>query len=153
MRNSNNFRKKSDSMSFREEGKAALATILKNKKDISKIEGSIYSANDNEKPYKLAIYQAISDLTGKETVKEVVSNIQKGRTGWKHPSFSEMAKRIDEQNSFIENPFEVEEGVHTCQRCNSKRVFSYNKQCRGGDEGTSVFCECVACHCKWTERG
>ena len=153
MRNSNNFRKKSDSMSFREEGKAALATILKNKKDIGKIERAIYSTDQKEKSYKLAIYQVISDLTEKKTVKEVLNNIQQGKTGWKHPSFCEMAKRIDEQNGFIENPFEVEEGVHTCQKCNSKRVFSYNKQCRGGDEGTSVFCECVACHCKWTERG
>ena len=144
-------------MSFRTQGVAALATVLNNKKNISILERAIYDevavGRDTEDDYKCAIYQILSDVQAGKPIKVIYRNIKNGKIGWKHHSFDVMAQRIAEQNEFIENPFEVEEGVHTCQKCGSKRVFSYNRQVRGGDEGTGVFCECVACHCKWQERG
>ncbi len=146
-------------MSFRSQGKAALATILNNKKNIIILERSVYetvvakNSDIIEDAYKDAIYQIVFDIQNKMSIKEIYRQIRAGMIGWKHHSFYNMCLRIAEQNEFIENPFEVEEGVHTCRKCGSRRVFSYNRQVRGGDEGTGVFCECAACHCKWQERG
>ena len=144
-------------MSFRTQGVDALTNVLSNKKNITILERAIYEAvneaQDLEEDYKWGIYQILSDLQEQKSIKEIYRSIRKGELGWKHNSFLSMSQRIQEQNEFIENPFEVEEGVHTCRKCGSKRVFSYNRQVRGGDEGTGVFCECVACHCKWQEQG
>ena len=131
-------------MSFRTQGVAALATVLNNKKNIEILERALYDevavGRDTEDDYKCAIYQILSDVQAGNPIKVIYRNIKNGKIGWKHHSFDAMARRIAEQNEFIENPFEVEEGVHTCQKCGSKRVFSYNRQVRGGDEGTGVFC-------------
>tara|TARA_B100001059_G_scaffold223566_1_gene248669 strand:- start:16446 stop:16886 length:441 start_codon:yes stop_codon:yes gene_type:complete len=140
-------------MSFRTLGTAALATVLTNNKNISILERAVYEKVAIEEEYKWVIYQVLSDIQSHKSIKEIYRSIKAGKMGWEHHSFSAMAQKIAEQNEFIENPFEVEEGVHTCRKCGSKRVFSYNRQVRGSDEGTGVFCECVACHCKWQERG
>ena len=57
-----------------------------------------------------------------------------------------------EQDNFLIKPLEIEEGVLEC-KCGSKRVFSYQKQCRGGDESSTTFAECVACKAKWIYSG
>ena len=57
-----------------------------------------------------------------------------------------------EQDNFIENPFEIEEGVLEC-KCGSKRVFSYQKQSRSADEPMSTYATCVACKNKWIYSG
>ncbi len=42
--------------------------------------------------------------------------------------------------------------IMECNKCNSKKVISYSKQTRGGDESTTVYCTCVnpKCGFKWT---
>lgn len=144
-------------MTFRTQGRAALATVLNNTKNINILEKAVYEIASKfpsvEDIYKQGIYQVVSDVQSNISIKEIYRSVKNENIGWKHKCFDDMARRISEQNEFIENPFEVEEGVHTCRKCGSKRVFSYNRQVRGGDEGTGVFCECAACHCKWQERG
>mgnify|MGYP001275215669 CR=1 FL=1 len=144
-------------MSFRTQGIEALATVLNNNKNITILEKTVYEIASKlpfaEEEYKQGIYQVLADVQEQISIKIIYRNIKNGNIGWKHKCFDDMARMISEQNEFIENPFEVEEGVHTCMKCGSKRVFSYNRQVRGGDEGTGVFCECAACHCKWQERG
>ena len=149
-------------MSFRTKGKEALETVLNIQKNITILENTVYECvakkgkgkdTDIEHNYKSAIYQVVSDIQTGKSIKDIYRSVRDGGVGWRHKSFQTMRQRIQEQNEFIENPFEVEEGVHTCRKCGSKRVFSYNKQCMGSDEGTSVFCECAACRCKWKEKG
>ena len=134
-------------MSYRSQGRAVLATVLNNQKNITIIEKTVYEKtskmSEAENSYKEVIYQVLSDISQHVSIKQIYRNIKNGNIKWKHKCFDEMARRISEQNEFIENPFEVEEGVHTCRKCGSKRVFSYNRQVRGGDEGTGVFCECA----------
>ena len=140
-------------MSFRKTGIAALSTVLNNQKNINIIERAVYQNTKIEVDYKMIIYQSISDIQGGASIKDTFRMIKDRKMGWNHHSYHIMSQRINEQNDFIENPFEVEEGVHQCRGCGSKRVFSYSKQVRSSDEGTSVFCECVACHIKWKESG
>lgn len=143
--------------SYREQGRDALKTVLKQQKNIETIERNIFnkikSSSDPQKEYKIIIFQIIGDIHNGVELKEILGNIKNNKIGWNHDSYNEMADKIAEQNEFIRNPFEVEEGVFQCKACGSKRVYSYARQDRSCDEGTSVYAQCVACKAKWRERG
>ena len=66
--------------------------------------------------------------------------------------YASLLRVQNEQNDFIENPFEVEEGVIEC-KCGSKRVFSYSKQTRGADEPMTTFAQCMSCKKSWSYSG
>lgn len=146
-------------MNYRENGKNALATVLGNENNIKVIEKCIYEVsvveNDedtSETNYLRYIYQIIGDILDGCKLKTILVNIKAGKLGWYHSSFNEVTDKMQEQDDFIENPFEVEEGVFEC-RCGSRRVYSYQKMCRGADEPMSSFAQCVACHNKWVYSG
>ena len=146
-------------MTFRDNGKLALSTILNIEKNINIIEKYIFDAStnsenedENENLYNEYIYQTIGDIISGNKLKPTLANIKSKKLGWKHPSFDDFAFRLQEQDDFILNPFEVEEGVLEC-RCGSKRVYSYQRQTRGSDEPMSTFAECVACKNKWMYSG
>lgn len=143
---------------FRINGKNALRTVLKQEKNIDTIEKYIYQLSSKnklniEQNYNSNLYQIIGDIIDELKLKTILENIKNNKIGWEHHSFDEMNICIAEQNDFIKNPFEVEEGVFQCKQCGSKRVYSYAKQDRSCDEGTSVYAQCVACKAKWRERG
>jgi DNA-directed RNA polymerase subunit M/transcription elongation factor TFIIS len=141
---------------LRQIGKKALASVLNQEKNITIIEKYIYlhTNKDNfEENYKSNLYQIIGDIINEEKLNDILSNIKNNKLGWSHKEFNEMANYIAEQNDFIKNPFEVEEGVFQCKKCGSKRVFSYSKQDRSADEGCSTYAQCVACKAQWRERG
>lgn len=146
--------------SLRENGKIALGTILNIEKNITVLEKYIFEAAsssiDNEDQiednYNEYIYQVIGDIIAGNKLKSTLSNIKAGKLGWYHPSFDETKFKLEEQDNFIMNPFEVAEGVLEC-RCGSKRVFSFQRQLRGSDEPMTTFAECVSCHSKWTYSG
>lgn len=143
---------------FRINGKKALGTVLTQEKNINTIEKYVYqisSKNDSnlEENYTGNLYQIIGDIIDEVKLKTILENIKNNKLSWNHHSFDEMNICVAEQNDFIKNPFEVEEGVFQCKQCGSKRVYSYAKQDRSCDEGTSVYAQCVACKAKWRERG
>ena len=143
---------------FRINGKNALKTVLTQEKNIDTIEKYIYklSSKNNiniEENYNDNLYQIIGDIIDEVKLKTILENIKNNKLGWEHHSFDEMNICVAEQNDFIKNPFEVEEGVFQCKQCGSKRVYSYAKQDRPCDEGTSVYAQRVACKAKWRERG
>jgi DNA-directed RNA polymerase subunit M/transcription elongation factor TFIIS len=155
--------------SFRKKGIDALQTVLKIEKNISIIERNLFNSTTKELKknqiiedvYNHNLYQIIEDIQEGVKLKEILNNIKNKKIQWNHPNFDTIRTIIKEQNDFIENPFEVGEGVFQCKAfddktnkaCESKRVFSYTKQDRSCDEGTSVYCECVKCGAKWRERG
>ena len=152
-------------MSYREEGKCALGTVLKQEQNIRIIEKYIYDISKHdedsiEQIYKDNLYEIIGDILNGKKLSEIVSNIKDSRLGWKHSVFKEMQNMLDEQNDFIENPFAVEEGVLECKSrdkdgivCGSKRVFSYQRQVRSADEPMTTFASCCKCGTKWQYSG
>lgn len=67
---------------------------------------------------------------------------------YNHPAFNDVRIQQIEEDEFIANPPEVEEGVHEC-RCGSKKTISYTLQTQAGDEATGVWAQCVKCGAKW----
>jgi transcription elongation factor S-II len=148
-------------MSYREDGKTSLRTVIKQEQNINIIEKHIYNSSSNdEKIYRNNIYQIIGDVLQGKNLKELILTIKIGDLGWKHSAFKEMQNMLVEQNDFIENPFAVEEGVLECKArdkdgklCGSKRVFSYQRQVRSADEPMTTFASCCQCGTKWQYSG
>ena len=156
-------------MSYRDQGKAALGTVLNKEQNIRIIEKYVYNISAQESKddeelegvYKRNLYQTVGDVLNGEKLKDILSDIKEGRLGWKHPAFKEIQNRMEEQDSFIENPFEVEDGVQQCKAidkktgkvCNSKRVIYYQRQERGCDEPMTTYNTCCACGNKWKYNG
>jgi len=133
---------------------------------LSEIENVIYSSltenegdeseskeGELESAYKLLIYQFCGDILSGSSLDTVRELVKAGKTGWNHPTFDDIRFKREEQDNFIENPFEVEEGVLECGKCGSMRVFSFTKQTRSADEPMTTFAECIACGKKWTYSG
>lgn len=140
-------------MEYRNLGKKVLGQALKNTKNIDIFEKNIFHVTDDEETYKTVLYQTIGDLLSGNKVKDVLELIKNKKIIWKHPSYQEFQNRLDEQNKFIEHPFEVVEGVLTCGKCKGNRVHYYQRQLRSSDEPMTTFATCVACNNKWKYDG
>uniref|UniRef100_A0A6C0JMY1 TFIIS-type domain-containing protein n=1 Tax=viral metagenome TaxID=1070528 RepID=A0A6C0JMY1_9ZZZZ len=145
-----------DDMSMRERGSLALATVLNQEQNIKIVEKYIHKKakkkEDYDATYRKILFQTVGDILKGKDLKALVKDIKKEMVGWNHPTFADIKNRIDEHDEFIINPFEVEEGVTTCN-CGSGRVFTYSKQCRGADEPMTTFAKCVKCKAQWTYSG
>ena len=134
-----------------DKGKQILSTILTVEKNINLFDkkiGEIYEEKDHED----VMYQVIGELITGKKVSETFECVKRCEMFWENSYYDSVRTRIMEKNDFIENPFEVEEGVCEC-RCGSKRVITYAKQTRGGDESTSTFATCIACKSSWVYSG
>lgn len=150
-------------MTFRSKGIEALSKVLSIEKNIKTIEELIFKVSKDscqntddiniEDIYIEYIYQVIGDICSKKfTMKFIAQNIKENKLGFNHHSFDDIRSKQKEQDDYLICPFDVQEGVMQCNKCDSKKVISYSKQTRGGDEGTTVFCTCVnpKCGFKWT---
>lgn len=72
---------------------------------------------------------------------------------WKNECYVDEMSNIKEQRNFIENPPQVAEGVISCSKCGSKRVYCQSVQSRSGDEGMNVRARCTKCNNVWSQRG
>lgn len=145
-------------MTDRNIGKDALATVASS---TTNIENIIWKqTGDDENAYNELIYQAVGDAIEQKSSKTITAGIRDGKTGWDHPCFNEPRLQLEEQDNFIEQPFEVAEGVLTCTSqlkdgtiCNSKRVFYYQIQTRSSDEPMTTFATCCSCGSNWSYSG
>lgn len=133
-------------------GKNALEMVLKNKQNIDIFENNIYRLSEDDDEYLWNIYQIIGDVSNGVKLKELLVQIKSKKINWNHPFYEDMINDEIEQDNFIMNPFEIQEGVIEC-KCGSSRVFSFQKQCRGADETATTFAECSACGNKWVYSG
>tara|TARA_B110000211_G_scaffold234762_1_gene306124 strand:+ start:322 stop:741 length:420 start_codon:yes stop_codon:yes gene_type:complete len=139
-------------MTHRKQSKEYLSDFL-DKKDINNIEKIIFSNTKDIKQYNNLLYEIIGEVILGKNIKDIILNIDNGYFFWDNKVYNNIKDNISEQNDFIENPFEVEEGVIECNKCGSKRVFSYSKQTRGADEPMTTFAQCISCKSSWSYSG
>jgi len=138
---------------YRKIGEKTIGTVLGLPLNVKIIEDAVWKASGGDKDvYNRVLYQTIGDIIRKEKLTNVLSKLKSLKVGWEHSSYDVERAMIDEQDDFIQNPFEVEEGVINC-RCGSKKVFSCSLQSRSCDEGTSIRAQCSVCNAKWTCSG
>jgi DNA-directed RNA polymerase subunit M/transcription elongation factor TFIIS len=99
--------------------------------------------------------QVLEDLTSWELSEEEYINtvLIPLKIGWNHVSFERLLKTQQEQDDYILDPFEVEEGVVQCFKCKSYKVFSVSVQTRAADEPTTTMSQCTQCNNKWSQNG
>jgi DNA-directed RNA polymerase subunit M/transcription elongation factor TFIIS len=150
-----------DIITIRNKGKEILKKILNNEKNIIVFEKNIYEITnknlkiqeDLETNYFINIYNVINIIKNKnEKLQYILESIKKGDLYWNNKFYENIHFKEQEQDNFLIKPFEIEEGVLEC-KCGSKRVLSYQKQTRGGDESSTTFANCMECGKKWTYSG
>ena len=135
---------------MRDIGKTSLQCVLTQKQNIDIIEKNIFDVcDDDEDMYKKILYQVINDISTGKNLQDILNDIKSHHFLWNHESLNEYIKEEEEQDDFIVNPFQIEEGIVEC-RCGSRRVYSFSKQCRSGDEGITSFHQCLKCKAKWS---
>jgi DNA-directed RNA polymerase subunit M/transcription elongation factor TFIIS len=77
---------------------------------------------------------------------DAIQMLKKRQFLFDHDVYDDIRTRVKEQEEFLENPTQVEDGVIQCSRCKSYKTFSYAKQTRGSDEGTTIFVRCSQCN-------
>jgi len=133
--------------------KNALKLVVKNESNVTILEKNIFDAsNDNESVYKNITFQVVNDIRSGKKLKDTLNDIKNLKVNWKHSSLIEYIQEEIEQDNFIIQPFEIVEGITEC-KCGSKRVYSFTKQTRGGDEISTTFNECLSCKSKWSYSG
>jgi DNA-directed RNA polymerase subunit M/transcription elongation factor TFIIS len=137
----------------RKSGRDALQCVLAIQKNIEIIETNVNKMTDGDiDEYNRVILQVVGDIINKRNITLILKDIKNGYIGWKHHSFDDAVMRLEEQDDFIEHPFQVEEGVLEC-KCGSKKVYSFSKQTRSADEPMTTYAQCVNCNSTWTYSG
>ena len=144
---------------YREHGKKALSLVLTNEQNINIFDKYVneyciknFTEENIDINYKLILYNLINDIQNGKNLKYLLDDIKINKLIWNHEFYNDMILEENEQNNFIETPFEIEEGVLECD-CGSKRVFSYQKQSRSADEPMSTYATCMSCKKQWVYSG
>lgn len=109
-----------------------------------------------EKEWLLSqVYDDLSEtLYDAHSIKTYIDDvIKQGKLGWEHISFSNIKQSQQEQDDYILNPFEAEEGVVECKKCGSSKVYSVSVQTRAADEPMTTMAQCTMCKTKWSYNG
>ena len=142
-------------MEMRTNAKRALSLYVKKEKNVKVIEKHILNTciakkcTPIEESYKQLVISVCVQIQQGNSLQDVLDTIKQGNVLWDDTSMSEYKHKLEEQDNFLENPFEIEDGVIECNKCGSKRTYSYTKQTRSGDEATTVFSVCAECGAKW----
>jgi DNA-directed RNA polymerase subunit M/transcription elongation factor TFIIS len=126
---------------------------INNKTDISYINKYLNEKYETEDEKKYILYQIYGDVLEGIELDVIKNRIKTDEYSWNHKTFKHIKNIIEEQDDFTVNPFELEEGVLECNKCGSKKVYSYSKQIRSGDEGFTTFANCISCKAKWQYKG
>jgi len=140
-------------IALRTVAKNTLKLVVKNESNVNILEKNIFEvSNDDENIYKNITFQVVNDISNGKKLKDTLNDIKNFKVNWKHSSLNEYIQEEIEQDNFIIQPFEIVEGITEC-KCGSKRVYSFTKQTRGGDEISTTFNECLSCKSKWSYSG
>ncbi len=125
-----------------------LRSVMKREENIEVIEKYVVNHTRGEEEYLDVIYDLTCTLTSKENIQNAIQNIHDGNFGWNDKTYNACRAKIEEEDQFATNPFEIEEGVLEC-KCGSKRTISFQRQTRSADEGSTTFAHCVECGTRW----
>ena len=92
------------------------------------------------------------DMRNGMTREEVMERYHNDGYGFNHPMFADLKRKTQEQDDYISNPPDVEEGVVECKKCGSMKVFSISVQTRAADEPMSTRAFCTSCKARWTQN-
>jgi DNA-directed RNA polymerase subunit M/transcription elongation factor TFIIS len=108
-----------------------------------------------EKEWLLSqVYDDLADEEDPQVIETYIEDvIKQGKLGWEHVSFSNVKQSQQEQDDYILNPFEAEEGVVECKKCGSSKVYSVSVQTRAADEPMTTMAQCTVCKTKWSYNG
>lgn len=133
-------------------GVMMLRTVLSNNRNISIIESCIDQYSRTNEEYMSMVYDCVGEIiqkgTSKEALRVIVERIANGRHTWNHPMFDPIRASIREEDHMLDDMV-FEEGVLECNRCNSKKTMSYQRQTRSADEGATTFARCTECNHNW----
>lgn len=133
---------------YRNKGLNAIKIIL-NDKEAKFLENLIHEQCDNQEEYILIIQEMMNLYRNKKSIDDIIQLVQQKKYLFHTDEYDNYSKKLEEIDNFLMKPFEVDEGVLTCNKCNSNKTFSYTKQTRSGDESTTVFVICSECNAKW----
>ena len=117
-----------------------LKKYVKTEQHRIQIQDFLDKISDDEKIQRFILFETLSN---KENALEM---LKKKQFMFHHDIYNDIRLRVKEQEDFLESPTQVEDGVIQCNRCKSHKTFSYSKQTRGSDEGTTVFVRCSQCN-------
>lgn len=119
---------------------------VKKETNVMRIKEYIEGITSDEEERKFVMYDILTNIHDVENIRERIMNVLKGKEFlFHHSKFDEIRRSIKEQEDFLTNPIQVEDGVIECKKCHSFKTFSYSKQTRASDEGTTVFVTCAKC--------
>jgi DNA-directed RNA polymerase subunit M/transcription elongation factor TFIIS len=127
-------------------------SFCKKKENTELLKKYIYQLSlENERDIRDITYEVGFLLKQEKKDLKYVFELLKTKKLFKdHSNFIEISKKLKEMDEFMDKPFEVTEGVNTCNKCNSSRTLSYNRQTRSGDEGMTVYVFCIDCKYRYT---
>ncbi len=100
------------------------------------------------------IYEDLAEEKNPKVIEAYIQDvIKQGKLGWDHEMFSKIKQSQQEQDDYILNPFEAEEGVVECKKCGSSKVYSVSVQTRAADEPMTTMAQCIVCKTKWSYNG
>lgn len=142
-------------MILRDHGKQVIQTVVSKPSNVQLVEKYIYNHTKGDTDaYMNLLYESMLYLsptgakTSTTTLKSLIVELFNERVEWNHAVYADYRHKIEEEDNFALNPFEIEEGVLEC-KCGSKRTISYQRQTRSADEGSTTFAQCVECGTKW----
>lgn len=118
-----------------------LSTFVKKESNRHSLKRYLDSITKKENEQKFILYEVLSH----NGISDVLQMLREKQFMFHHNDFKDIETLVQEQEAFLHNPVQVEDGVIECHRCKSHKTFSYAKQTRASDEGTTVFVTCSEC--------
>lgn len=123
----------------------AMRILFKKKANQQRFLEYIASFSRDEEEAKYLIYEVIIEFLYLNNLPHLMDQVKRREIGFDHPNLEAIRQEFQEQDDFLINPPQVEEGIMECKRCHSKRTFSFSKQTRRSDESATVFIRCSNC--------
>jgi DNA-directed RNA polymerase subunit M/transcription elongation factor TFIIS len=131
---------------FLENAEIVLSSFVKKPSNRINIAKTLWRQAGKELDYaNYLLYDVFAEYLVSPKIEDLFSAIRQNHMGWNHPVFQKFEEQQREYDDFLTKPPELEEGVIECNRCGSKKTFSFSKQTRRADESATVFVRCANC--------